>query len=64
LEHILGFRALRKSNLFLCLARISCIPGGFGRKVFTVDDMPDIWVDFVRERFPGVVEDPRGALQG
>ncbi len=37
---------------------------GFGRKVFTIDDMPSTWHGFVADRFPEVVKDPRGALQG
>ena len=37
---------------------------GFGRKVFAIEDMPSTWHRFATDRFPEVMKDPRGALQG
>lgn len=44
-------------------------PGGLvgrgpGGKVFSIDDMPDIWRTTVSDRWPEIVRDPRAALAG
>jgi hypothetical protein len=35
---------------------------GYGRKVFSFDDMPDETLALVRKRFPDIYKDPEGAL--
>ncbi len=37
---------------------------GYGRKVFSIDDMPDTWKTMMAERHPDILADPNGATAG
>ncbi len=37
---------------------------GYGRKVFSIDDMPQIWKDMMAEQHPDILADPEGAMAG
>jgi hypothetical protein len=37
---------------------------GIGRKVFSIDDMPEIWKAMMAKKYPDILADPEGAVQG